>query len=200
MTEEQKESLMGRMLDSPASLSREEADLILNDGELRELYDISRRLRDTYAPATTVDTAGEWRAFRKHLAKTRLRRLVTASLRAVAVFTGIAVLSGAIVFTLNRPNSSTSEPTLLADAGEAISPIIVSAPPPTPVETIPREPSGSHKPEPTPTKTRHHTARPTDEADVEAYLRLMRARIDNEIAMQMAEIYANINNTNVIMP
>lgn len=41
MTEEQKEILIAKLLDCPSSLSDEELDLILHDGELREIYDAS---------------------------------------------------------------------------------------------------------------------------------------------------------------
>lgn len=63
MTEEQKEILIAKMLDAPASLSDMELDAILNDDELRDIYAASAALDSAYAAEAEFDMDAEWKRF-----------------------------------------------------------------------------------------------------------------------------------------
>lgn len=58
MTDEHKEILIAKLLDSPASLSDEELDAIAHDDELRDLYGVSSAVSDAYACRSEWDEIG----------------------------------------------------------------------------------------------------------------------------------------------
>lgn len=55
MTEEQKEKLIARMLDSPSSLSDEELEMMTLDEELRDIYEISSSVSGACMPAPHLE-------------------------------------------------------------------------------------------------------------------------------------------------
>lgn len=72
MTEEQKELLIAKMLDTPSSLSEEDLELILHDEELRGIYEASAALSGACIRQPELDMIAEWNCFRHALSVSRL--------------------------------------------------------------------------------------------------------------------------------
>ncbi len=94
MTEGQKDILICKMLDSPASLTEEELELILHDEELRDIYEASVFVSGAMTPQKEFDAEQEWRLFRHRiLPKPSLSRRF---MRIAAIFLGVIVVGGII--------------------------------------------------------------------------------------------------------
>ena len=198
MTEEQKEILIARMLDAPSSLSDEELDSILHDDELRDIYDASAALSSACIPKPEFDMKAEWSNFRP-----RIRRKPSPLrwvMRVAAIFLGVIVVSGITGRIIDKVFS-----------GEQAS-VIAKAEQPKDLQITPAKPSCQQvnaveeEIEEKPTTVRRHSAvdrhllskaetnqsssvaaHVESEIDVDEYLRIQQARIDNDLAMQVAE-------------
>lgn len=202
MTEEQKEILIAKMLDAPASLSDMELDAISEDDELRDIYAASAALDSAYAAKQEFDMDAEWKRF-----SPRLRRKPDKMrwfMRVAAIFLGVILASSVVVKIINTAFSHDPQP-VIAKVEQ------VSKAPEHPTlheslqaaESIDKTPVNhaiGHSSKPV--NTRHiakaevskpaTTAAPVQiepEIDVDEYLRIQQARIDNELALQMAESY-----------
>lgn len=200
MTEEQKEILIAKMLDAPASLSDMELDAISEDDELRDIYAASAALDSAYAAEQKFDMDAEWKRF-----SPRLRRKpdnMRWFMRVAAIFLGVILASGVVVKIINT--AFTHDPQPVIAKVEQVS----KAPErPTLHETLQAAESIDKTPvnhaighSSKPVNTRHiakaevsmPATTPTQaepEIDVDEYLRIQQARIDNELALQMAESY-----------
>ncbi len=187
MTEEQKDILMMKMIDSPCSLSEDEIRAIMNDEELRDIYETSSGLSGAYAGSKEIDVAAEWALFRH-----RLHRKPSAwnwVMRVAAIFLGVAFLSGITAKLIDHifdrgeapeyavalevePEIGIAEPEMECGAQ-----VIESAP--SPIKMDAGVPSGSMA----------RAGSGVKEMDAEEYLRIQQARIDNEIAMMTARLY-----------
>lgn len=95
MTEEEKDILIEKMTDKPNSLTSEDIDAILMDSELREIYRISSSLQEAASSRIEVDGLKEWELFRPRLKK--VRSPFRWIMRVAAIFLGIVILSSVIV-------------------------------------------------------------------------------------------------------
>ena len=177
MTEEQKEILIARMLDCPDSLSAEDIKLIVQDEELRDIYELSADLKNAYTAPSEIDTAGEWRRF-----QVRLRQKQHSSfqwiLHIAAIFLGTIFITGVVVALL-QDHYNVPEYPMVAAIG-----IIPRTESPKPVDHT----------EPTPLLTGRmsssHSAVPAEakkSVDIDEYLRIQQAQVDNNIATLLAE-------------
>ena len=183
MTEEQKESLIAKMIDRPSSLSDDELALITRDPELRDLLEASADLSGALTPVPEFDPDEEWRRFSPRISHRTGYRLI---FRVAACLIGLTFIA-AIVFKMSiSPSAPESQSELLAQE-------VVSPQPPAqeihieePVEVEIIEPQ---KPNHTVASTT--PAEPDEEddedIDIDEYLRIREAEIDNELALINAE-------------
>lgn len=199
MTEEKKEILIAKMLDTPSSLSDEELDLILNDDELCDIYSVSANISGACIRQPEFDMNAEWNKFRP-----RLRRKPTTMhwiMRVAAIFLGVLFASSVVVkiidsaFTYDqRPVIAKVEKSTAID-NEAVVHHNIQVPKseeePEIKQRIERNNSGSNR-HLTKTETNHPGSTvPQDESDIDVdeFLRIQEACIDNDLAMQVAESY-----------
>ncbi len=197
MTEEIKNTLIEKMIDRPDTLTSDEIMAICSDEELRELYEISTKLQDTLQPVPQTPAAQEWDMFSRRLNMRRpKKKLYRRLIQTVAVIAGLLLISAAIVKIAGHAPSA-PDPSLTADV---VNTDITKSPADTIrcqndklVTTLKNDAShitDSSKPD------KNHSAKkakssstPTAMPDFDEYLRIEQARIDNEIAMAMAEVY-----------
>lgn len=191
MTEDQKDKLIAKMLDSPSSLSDEEVDTIMHDSELRDIHNMSSDIYSAVAPSPVIDMDEEWRMMRRRLPVRQpvMRRVIYAA----AILFGIILASVTILKVVNGTRSTDNPAPLLTDA-EPKESIDTTAytPPMIPGPEIKNEDITTQEPRRRPRrKARRQVAEntaPAPEIDIDEYLRIQQARIDNELAMQNAEI------------
>ena len=108
MTEEQKEILISKMVDNPATLTDLEIDLILKDPELLDIYEMSSSVSGAYNSASDIDIEKEWKLFRPSILIKP--RLMTRVMRVAAVFLGILLCSsmGWLIYDLNSSKDTVS--------------------------------------------------------------------------------------------
>lgn len=196
MTEVQKEILIAKMLDSPSCLSDEEVDIILHDDKMRDIYEISCAVSGCVRSAEPVlDMDEEWTRF--NLRRTRKRSPKRWIISVAAMLSGIIFISFLTgIFSDRLPSSDdtaamddkyphkTVEVALFA-LEETYHPRIPEK------EEIPAPPERT-----TPAKARkaqRHRAEAKPETtisdmEIDEYLRIQQAAIDNEIALQSAQV------------
>lgn len=187
MTEEQKEILLGRMVDDPAGLSSDDMAMIVGDEELRELYQLSVDLKTACVKPPEIDEAKEWQRFRSRMRVSHRSRW-SRMMRVAAIFLGVMLLSGVAVTLIDRMmlvsesteiaalpvdtvtvapmQEEATGPELMADAAvkEAVKEVVGEAKRAGRKQSAPSEPS------------------------IEEYLAVQQARIENEIATELAEV------------
>ena len=200
MTEQEKDILIGKMIDSPSSLTDEELDMILIDDELKDIYEISSDVMGACLPKPEMDVEREWRMFRHRiLPKPSPMRWI---LRVAAIFLGIMLASGILVRFTDYLITDENKTNVVSDAGkrmdlnnkvngndvidhpmkdgEPISevlPVKAAIPDARPVKTQRSRPSSKK------------VEIEEDEIDVDEYLRLQQSEIDREIALLNAEMF-----------
>ena len=197
MTEDAKNILIEKMIDRPAELSPDDIQSILHDEELREIYDTSVLLRDAMISPLMSDPADEWKCFRSRLSP---RRRQAPWLRYIAYAAAIVLLALVIpvaVRLLDHPDSPDSSLNIAQiDTAKMVAPSdphpasVVAATHPVDdlsdpqvkapaisTSKVAKSPSRS-KPQPSPL-----------DADIEQKVRTQLARIDNEVAMALAQVY-----------
>lgn len=100
MTEEQKEILITRMIDSPSSLSDEELEMILQDEELLSLYNVSAALGNACFPQPELDMHAEWESFRKRIRRRQVS--MRWQMRVAAIFLGVIFASAIAIKIINN--------------------------------------------------------------------------------------------------
>lgn len=197
MTEEIKNTLIEKMIDRPDELTSDEIMAICGDEELRELYDISSKLQDTLQPVPQTPVAQEWDMFSRRLSMRRpKKKLYRRLLQTAAVVAGVLLIS-AVIVKIAGDVPSASVPSLTADV---INTDITESPADTIrcrndklVTTLKNDAShiadASKSDKNRSPKKAKSTSTPTATPDFDEYLRIEQARIDNEIAMAMAEVY-----------
>ena len=110
MTEEQKEILIAKMLDAPASLSDMELDAISDDDELRDIYAASAALDSAYAAEQEFDMDAEWKRFspRLHRKPDKMRWFM----RVAAIFLGVIFASSIVVKIINTIFTHAPQPVI----------------------------------------------------------------------------------------
>lgn len=191
MTEEQKYILIEKMLDAPASLTDEELDMIANDDELKDIYEISSDVSSACVGAPAVVVDDEWKRFSPRIA--RKPSLVRRFMRVAAVLLCVMLVSGIVVRLADRLLTEGSPDmlgnALIEQAGkvqEQDSTINSVVTPPPVVKVAGAKPRIAYR-----SKARRAAMTEIDlpdDAEIEEYLRIQKARIDNDIAMQTAEV------------
>lgn len=187
MTEEQKEILLGRMVDNPAGLSSDDMAMIAGDEELRELYQLSADLKTACVKPPEIDEAKEWQRFRSRMRVAGRRRRWSRMVRVAAIFLGVMLLSGVAVTLIDRlmlMPESTEIAAVPVDT-VAVAPMQKEAAGPELIaeaavkETV-KEVGGEAK------RAGGKQCTPS-EPSIEEYLAVQQARIENEIATELAE-------------
>ncbi len=193
MTEGQKDILICKMLDAPASLTEEELELILHDEELRDIYEASALVSGALAPQKEFDAEQEWRLFRHRiLPKPSLTRRF---MRIAAIFLGVIVVGGIIGkiidYTLTKGYEEQMAET--AKSTKAKSPEIKEDTPKIPyVEptSTPEQTKEAATPQTAALKKTIQAPQneEAEEIDVDEYLRQQQEEIEDAIIRQNAEI------------
>lgn len=199
MTEEKKEILIAKILDAPSSLSDEELDLILDDEELHDIYSVSADISGACIRQPEFDMKAEWNKFRP-----RLSRKLTAMhwiMRVAAIFLGVLFASSVVfkiidsAFTYDRrPVIAKVEKSSAIDKEPVVhhnKQVPKSEEEPEIKQRIERNNSGSNR-HLTKTETNHpgsSVSQDESDIDVDEFLRIQEACIDNDLAMQVAESY-----------
>ena len=181
MTEQDKDILIAKMLDSPSSLTDEELAMIRQDAELKDIYEMSSLVCGACMPKPEIDVEREWRLFRHRiLPKPSPMRWV---MRVAAIFLGVVFLSGIIIKIIDRTLTVEDKPIV----AETVKPLVIERP--HFVDEVIDDNAASEE------KTKMLKANPprkeVEEVDVDEYLRQQQIEIENEIALINAEIYLN---------
>ena len=184
MTDEQKYNLIARMLDAPDSLSDAELDIIASDDELIDILAISGKLKSACSAPLDINVEAEWARFRPRL-KRRTFTLSRRWMRVAAIFLGAVFISAVAVRIVDFVFIPDTEP-LVADAvqsshHEAIVPKPLEHPIAPVEEATPPQQA-------IPRKTKKQRAAVKEEIDIDEYVRIQQAKIDNNIATLMEEI------------
>lgn len=191
MTEEQKEILLGRMVDNPAGLSSDDMAMIAGDEELRELYQLSADLKTACVKPPEIDEAKEWQRFRSRMRVAGRRRRWGRMVRVAAIFLGVMLLSGVAVTLIDRlmlmPESTeiaavpVDTVTVAPMQKEAAGPrLIAEAVVKETVKEAVKDAGGE-------AKCAGGKQSTPSEPSIEEYLAVQQARIENEIATELAE-------------
>lgn len=191
MTEEQKEILLGRMVDNPAGLSSDDMAMIAGDEELRELYQLSADLKTACVKPPEIDEAKEWQRFRSRMRVAGRRRRWSRMVRVAAIFLGVMLFSGVAVTLIDRqmlmPESTeiaavpVDTVTVAPMQKEAAGPgLIAEAAVKDAVKDVVKDAGGEAK------RAGGKQSTPS-EPSIEEYLAVQQARIENEIATELAE-------------
>lgn len=192
MTEERKYILIEKMLDAPASLTDEELDMIANDDELKDIYEISSDVSGACVggPAVVVDDE-EWKRFRPRIA--RKPSPVRRFMHVAAVLLCVMLVSGIVVRLTDRlltqggtdmlGNALIDQAGTVQERDSTVNSVVT---PPPVVEVAGAKPRIAYR-------SMARKAAMTeidlpDDAEIEEYLRIQKARIDNDIAMLTAEM------------
>lgn len=202
MTEEQKDILVAKMLDTPDSLSAEDLEIILKDDELRDIYEMSSCVNGACLRQPIINVEDEWMRFQKLTKRTHTSLWWVK--RVAAIFIGVMFVSGITVRMIDHmfpphieqniavaESPTTIEPgTHLNDEGH-----IAAERLPSPSDPM-LNPNASRPIYKKKTKTTKEIETPAEyseeedmEVDVDEFLRIQQARIDNELALQAAEAY-----------
>lgn len=212
MTEKDKDILIEKMLDRPAELSSGEIDAIMADEELRELYDTSVMLAGSLRRQPVVDDDREWELFSRRLPvmpplsvavrppESKLLQFKRV-LRIAAVVAGVMLLSAVVVRMLR----SVPDVGKTLNAGGMMTaefveqqPDTVGMPDTSPEVRIADTLAGEHIADAAPAGTNVAASTPPstvstihtpDDFNIDEYIEIEQARIDNEVAMAVARVY-----------
>lgn len=198
MTEEQKELLIAKMLDTPSSLSEEDLELILHDEELRGIYEVFAALSGACIRQPELDMRAEWNSFRPLIK--RKQTLMCWPMRVAAILIGVILVSGIAIRIIDNvfTGNQTSEIAKTEQSQEAHdSPVVLQNYQATEAKEETKQELATVR-RPSVVTDRHlakaeigqpKTVVDQVETDVDEYLRIQQARIDNDLAMQVAESY-----------
>ncbi|MDE7393674.1 MAG: hypothetical protein K2M80_04285 [Muribaculaceae bacterium] len=202
MTDELREILLAKMLDNPRELTADQLASIESDGELRELYSLALAVAGSSVAVPGMDVDAGWDALKPRLAtKPKKRFNLSASVigAAAAVTLLVVAIAGVI---LNPQLPSESDIALITSVDDqhpaqlSIAEIKrhFSASLPTTesvmakVVTITPEPEVTLEP-PEPPEPEVDEQFTVVEIDPEELIRIEEARLDNEVAMAIADVY-----------
>lgn len=178
MTDNERDTLIERMIDAPEALTAAELDAISADGELLELYEAQAALSTAMRPEPRVDVEREWALVRPLL---RQRPSLTRRvMRVAAIFVGVMVLGGVAYRVLDSALTQADGPAAHEGCGGVL--VALLTPPGE------REES-AESPAPMPAApAAGFAADEAAEAEVEECLRLQRARAESEVAIATADV------------
>lgn len=200
MTEEIRNILIEKMLDRPGELTDADISAIRSDEELRDIYNVSVELKGALSPAQEISAADEWQRFLPRIAVRRRRKPLLRRVALVAAaIAGLMLISGIVVKMLDVTPSATDTPLIAGSSGEAVMPadtISVSNSTAPVLLAGDAHASGQLADASVSVRNSTHTASrreaqasQTAPVDVDELMRIEQARIDNEIAMALAEVY-----------
>ena len=198
MTEQDKDRLIAKMLDAPSSLSDEELKSILSDEELRDIYEMSAAVSGVCIAQPDFDMANEWDRFRPNIRRKPMP--MRWAMRVAAIFLGV-VFIGAIMVRIIDRTFDTPRPVIADVQNVEKSAVINSVEKFIRSDEIPGKedsqssilsnkavPSGQYASKTNAIKTEQMEV-PEEDIDIDEYLRIQQARIDNDLAMMAAESY-----------
>lgn len=202
MTDEQKDILLAKMLDAPSSLSDGELEMIMHDEELKDIYEMSSSISGACMKQPEFDMNEEWRRFQTRLRRRKFKR--PWIMRVAAIFIGIMIIGG-FAGKIVDYIFMTDQPTILAKTEQPNSPgnaaaqcdsrhseqsIALTTPSEDKEDKAPassRKLAQAKAFEPTVTKTE-------EDVNIDEYLRIEQARIDNDLALLKAEEIEDLYN------
>lgn len=186
MTSEQRDILIEKMIDKPETLTNDEISMISSDAELKDLYEISSRLTDELTLTPEVDIDAEWSKMQSIIGERKSRKPFKHRWIWVAAAIGSVLMCGTIAtkyILSNNSNGSNVDPPYIATVTDPDKELqssevkeeveLQSAEGQQPVKTHVIVPAQSD----------------TYKTDIEEYLRIEQARVDNEVAMALAQVY-----------
>lgn len=198
MTEEQKDILTAKMLDAPSSLSDKELESILSDEELRDIYEMSAALSGAYIDQPDFDMADEWDRFRPDIRRRPMP--MRWAMRVAAIFLGVVFVGGVMVRIIDKaldtPQPTIAEVQDIKKTAEmkSLKEDIKSNDSRNKEDsqsliTVNNAASSGQHASKTKTIKKEPMELPEDDIDIDTYLRIQQARIDNDLAMMTAESY-----------
>lgn len=199
MTEEQKDILIAKMLDAPASMSDEELETIMHDGELVGLWEMSSAVSGAYRNHYQPDIEKEWTRFSRRLRRKPSPLRLIAGI--AAVFIGAALLTVAMI-TLSGGFSSENDTPLLAGIEQPASPDkpeIIEPKSLIPESIKDLKQQKDTEPDHVAETKRIPVSEPAADIDIDEYLRIQQARIENDLALIAADEFEDIINEKIAM-
>lgn len=194
--QQDKDMLLEKMLDPGATLTDADLEMILHDDELREIYEVSADVRGACVQPSEIDVEQEWRLFRRklHPGYSVWRRVM----RVAAIFLGVLLVSGIVKIALDHlltdgRSVMAAESTAKKDSTQLAAPtlqtessvhcfVAENEAAPEPVEV-------ARKGTPKRLVIERVEEEYEEEVDIDEYLRLQQARIDNDLAILQAQLY-----------
>lgn len=199
MTEEYRDMLVAKMLDEPSSLTGAELEIIAGDEELRGIYEVSANVESAYDAARRIDVGKEWQIFRPRIHRPRSATWWMA--RVAALFFGVSLVSGVVVRVVDGVFTPSHTPATVAKVEHAAA--MPDDEPPVP-EGLPllSSPEAEAHPASAPDKviapagaapsspgySEPEESESVNNIDVDEYLRIQQARVDNDLALQNVEV------------
>lgn len=204
MKEDDKVNLINKMIDNPDSLTKQDFDAILKDREIKEIYEISSSIKGFIMSGIEVNGMKEWELFRPRIKnKTNPFKWI---MRVAAIFLGIMIISNIMVRIIDRvldqhPTTVISNSNERYDGNtqngmkkqpltiplEDISQKVVEV---NNVEIVSEKEIQHLTSSPKATKEKIDSEIPkSNEIDIDEYLRIQEAKIENELAFLNAQIY-----------
>lgn len=190
MTDDQKNALIGKMIDCPESLSPDEMKAIASDPELRDIYMVSAELAGAYGPTPDCDAEAGWRQLMPRLQRRRRKAWAFKAAAAAVAAVALAVAVGLVMM-----RSPESEPQVAQSVQEErqehkADTIAVAAKAEVPVLIADAPARQTSKKVKAKARARHEVREcAVDSVVLDELMRVEMARVDNCEAMAMAEVY-----------
>lgn len=199
MTEEQKDILIAKMIDTPSLLTDEEVVAILENEELRDIYEMSSEVSGACLPQPDFDMVEEWNRFRPFMRKKSFR--IHWIMRVAAIFLGVILITAMAVKISDRFYTVNTKQCVVYKVGKPVESEQVSGGVNTQqgqdenaeenvITSVRKGSVSAVKPLSENKSVIDVENMATDEEiDIDEYLRVQQARVDNDLALQTAEIY-----------
>lgn len=189
MREEDKDILTAKMLDAPSALTDDEIDAIIQDDELRGIYEMSADLVWACAERAPVNVADEWKRFSRKLPNRP--SMFKRAVRVAAVFVVMLMAAGMafnLTWTCRAPearnvNTGEKKRTAISSAEGQIA---------AACEPKPEPDAETGKQSPAPDRQRKVAAADyvpafeDEDPEIDEYLRVQQAVADSELASMTA--------------
>ncbi len=200
MTEEQKEFLIAKMLNAPSSLSDEELDLLANDEELRDIYEMSSAVSSACRRPLNIDVEEEWKRFQPYIKpKPAPMRLI---IKVAAIFLGVILALAIVVKILDKSLTKEPQPVIVKSEQSVVPEQVAVVREPTHDSSVEPEVTSPMTVKKKQVNKRKQKAKraavtesveteevmPPQDVNVDEFLRIQQARIDNDLALQTAKI------------